>query len=239
MYVSPHDYVSHQIYFFGSYDPLMTNWLKAHVHEGDGCWDVGAERGWFSLLMGDLVGPTGRVDSFEANPETFAKLKANITRNRFDWVRAHNTAVLAKVGEARFEVPTQDSGAGHVVQSTSKDGMAVPATTLDEMVERTGITKLNFIKIDIEGSETAALTGGQRAIERFRPKLLIEYNRSALRRAGSSVEELDHMLEELNYERYTFNGKLRRVDLDSWQRLPDEQYVFNVYCLYRNDSARP
>src|SRR3954468_23728449 len=68
MAVSPHDYASYGIYFFGVYDPRMTDVVRHTVRPGQTVWDVGGERGWFTLLMGKIVGSSGRVDAFEAFP---------------------------------------------------------------------------------------------------------------------------------------------------------------------------
>src|SRR5688500_15792534 len=77
MFVSPRNYASYSIFFFGVYDPEMTSVFSHLIRPGQTVWDVGTERGWFSLLMGKLVGQNGRVDSFEAFPPNFKNFKAN------------------------------------------------------------------------------------------------------------------------------------------------------------------
>lgn len=249
MLASPHDYVSYTIYFFGSYDPEMTCLLKAHVPEDGVCWDVGTERGWFSLLMGRLVGPQGRVDAFEAFPPSHKKLQANVALNRFTWIRAYNLAVSDSVGRMHFVPPSEEvtrqicspsdnGGIGYLTQEPQHDSIEVPTTTLDQHAERNGLKRLDFIKMDIEGAEVAALRGAERTIRRFRPKLVVEYNRQAAQRAASSVEELDKLLESYNYDRFTYNGRLEKWRIERWKDYSDNEAVFNVYCFPQTNVDR-
>ncbi|MGD0948043.1 MAG: FkbM family methyltransferase [Candidatus Binatia bacterium] len=240
MLVSPHDYVSCGIFFFGDYDPEMTHLLKAHVPEAGVCWDVGTERGWFSLLMGRLVGPEGRVDAFEAFPPNYRKLKANVALNKFTWVHTYNMAVSDHAGRMHFIPPSDEvthhvsnSGVGYLTTRPGRGAIEVPTITVDEHSDDTGIDRLDFIKMDIEGGEVAALLGAERTIRRFRPTLAVEYNRETARRAGSSIEELDDLLDAYRYERFTFFGRLEKLRLENWKDCPDNEAVFNVYCFPR------
>jgi FkbM family methyltransferase len=244
MRVSPHDYASFRIFFWGEYDPVMTNMLKSHIPEGGVCWDVGTERGWFSLLMGRLVGPTGRVDGFEAFPSNYEKLKKNIELNKFTWVYMHNLAISDKTCRMWFVPPSDEitnhvdylqscSGVGYLAHEFRQGCIEVPTMTLDEHAEKVGLNRLDFIKMDIEGAETAGLRGAKKTILRYRPKLAVEYNRATAIRAGTSMEELDELLESYGYDRFTFFGRLEKLHLEKWKDCSDEEAVFNVYCFPR------
>jgi len=242
MLTSPHDYSSYKIFFFGDYDPFMTSFMKAHIPEGAVCWDVGSERGWFALLMGKLVGPTGRVDAFEAFLPNYEKLQANIALNNFTWVHSYNLAVGDRSENMYFIPPSDEithhisfledhSGVGYLVPEARPGSIEVAMTTLDQHVEETESDRLDFIKMDIEGAEVAALQGAQQAIRQFRPKIAIEYNREAASRVGTSIEELDALLESYGYDRFTFWGRLTKLRLEEWENRPDIEVVFNVYCF--------
>jgi len=249
MLASPHDYASYGIFFFGDYDPLMTEMMKAHVPEGGVCWDVGTERGWFSLLLGQMVGPAGRVDGFEAFPSNFEKLKANIAGSGYSWIHPFNVAISDRVGRVHFVPPSNEAsrcrssapddngGVGYLTTEREPGSIDVPTTTLDRHAEETGLTRLDLVKIDIEGAEVGALRGGERTLRRFRPTLVIEYNRGTARRAGISIEELDDLLNSLDYDRYTFDGRLNKLHLEQWNARSDIETVFNVYCFPRRYSV--
>jgi FkbM family methyltransferase len=244
MRVSPHDYVSHRIFFWGEYDPVMSSMMKAHITEGSVCWDVGTERGWFSLLMGRLVGPGGRVDGFEAFPPNFKKLQENIELNNFHWVHPHNLAVSDHAERMFFVPPSNEvtnhsgledcnNGVGYLTSDNSPGSIEVSTCTLDEQASEMKLDRLDFIKIDIEGAEVAALRGARETIIRFQPKIAVEYNRKAALRARTSMQELDDLLEGYGYDRYVYEGCLKKVQLKKWKGDSDEEAVFNVYCYPR------
>ena len=79
------------------------------------------------------------------------------------------------------------------------DSQSVPVTTIDSLLEQQKIEALDFVKMDIEGSEYKALRGAVRTFEKFRPSLLIELNEVALRRCGSSSKAVTELLHEMGY----------------------------------------
>ncbi|MEL7089974.1 MAG: FkbM family methyltransferase, partial [Planctomycetota bacterium] len=126
-------------------------------------------------------------------------------------------------------------------QQASERTIEVPTTTLDAYARAHGIDKLHLIKMDIEGAEVAALRGGADTLRRLRPIIAIEYNRSTLRRAGTSLTELDDTLDELDYDRLfcAADGSFRPVNLAECEGKSDLDAVFNVYAFPRDDPRRP
>ncbi len=238
IFASPHDYVSYQIVFLDFYDKWLTSFMKAHIYEGCVCLDIGTERGWFTLLMANMVGRKGRVDAFEAFPPTYKKLENNIALNNFHWINAYNLAVCDRSGAMHFVPPSDtissqadNGGVGHLTDKLVPNSIKVPTISIDEYAEHHPFERLDIIKIDIEGAEYAALIGAEQVIRKFRPKLVIEYNRECAKRAQTSIEELDHLLNSYGYDRYTFYGCLKKLHLDHWKDRPDNETVFNVYCF--------
>ncbi len=244
MIVSPHDYMSYGIFFFGIYDLQMTDFMKTHI-PGDGtCFDIGAGWGWFTLLMASLVGPNGRVDLFEAFPPNFRKLETNISLNNFTWVNVHNKAVNNDSGKIYFVPPSDEithhinylnacSGIGYITPQPVQGSIEVPMISLDEHVESQKINRLDLIKMDIEGSEYAALIGAKKTINKYRPLVIVEYNRETAQRACTSIWELDRLLDSYGYDRYILDDKLEKFTLEKWNDRPNNEVVFNVYCFPR------
>jgi FkbM family methyltransferase len=223
----------------------MTWFIKARLTPGAVCFDVGTDRGWFSLLMGSIVGEAGKVYSFEPYPPNFSKLNQNLDVNQFSWVSAHNLAICDQTGKMNFRPPSDTvthhesflsdcSGVGYLSHQKEAGSIEVETTSIDQFVAQHVIDRLDLIKIDIEGAETAALIGAMNTIRQLRPILLIEYNRETAIRAGSSIEALDDLIESMDYDRYTFYGRLEKLNLKKWDGVSDTQAVFNVYCLPRN-----
>lgn len=245
---SPRDYASYGIYFFGEYDARMTDVIRHFLRPGMTAWDVGTERGWFTCLMASCVGKSGRVDAFEAFPGNAQRLRANLALNDFPQVHVHAMAVSDRPGVLRFEPPSDAvthhkaylsdcSGVGYLTSEPSATAIEVPSVTLDEVADREGIHRLDFIKMDIEGAETAALRGAEKTLRKFRPVLAVEYNRATLRRANSSLEELDAFIDQLGYDRLHMATTFRPVNLEQSRNLPDEKVVFNAYCYPREQRA--
>ena len=67
----------------GSYEPFETEIIKKNIKEGDHVVDLGASVGYYTLLMAKWVGETGKVYSFEANPEKFSILEKNVQLNNY------------------------------------------------------------------------------------------------------------------------------------------------------------
>jgi FkbM family methyltransferase len=123
--------------------------------------DVGAGTGWETLFFSRSVGMSGRVISIEAHPRTFRCLSKMCEKNRLKNV----TLVEAAVVDREREVQIGDS-AEHEANSIIKvdSGIRVPGTTLDSIFRSLGLSRVDFLKMNIEGAERLALSGmGQMA----------------------------------------------------------------------------
>lgn len=170
--------------FEGSGEPRVQEALQQHVRSGMTFYDVGANIGFFSLMAARLVGQNGQVVSFEADPEIALRLKDNLERNDFSWVRVEQKAVWAEkktVYFARTDPATSpDRGLGHVADCASKDTIQVEAVSLDEYSATFGPP--DFVKCDVEGAEVAVFRGAQRLLIEKRPGILCEMHSEENRR---------------------------------------------------------
>jgi FkbM family methyltransferase len=163
--------------------------MAQYVKPGSVAYDLGANYGMHTLLLAKLVGPTGRVYAFEPNPEVFRALGEHLVLNHSTAVTTTQRAISDAVGTAAFD-QAHHRGAGHLVSSaTSLPGPTfdVETTTLDKFVFTDGNAPPNFIKIDIEGAESAALRGGIQVLARYRPVLLVELHNPAEDRAVGRI----------------------------------------------------
>jgi FkbM family methyltransferase len=238
MNVSPKDYATYGIYFFGTYDPHMTSVFSHLVKPGETVWDIGTERGWFTLHLAKLVGNTGRVDSFEAFPPTFEKLMTNVALNNLAWVKANCAAVSDKSSKMWFVPPSNDvtnnvsylnecNGVGYLTDLFQNGAIEVDTISLDEYYSVQGIEKVSLLKMDIEGAEVRALNGAKNLIKKDKPILAIEFNRQTALRASSSVEELNDLIKSFGYKMYLFEGKFIPFVLENHSG----DIVLNVYCF--------
>jgi hypothetical protein len=130
------------------------------------------------------------------------------------------------------------TGVGYLTKDdhSGADTIRVATTTIDHQMELQKLSRMDFIKIDVEGAEIDVLRGGERSILRHRPIIAIEYNELALQRAGASILELDELLDGYGYDRFVFENSLKRYRPEHWEQYPVENRVYNVYCLPREST---
>lgn len=168
----------HKTYVFGTHEPSVVQGLEELVQPGWTAIDVGANIGYFTLLMAKRVGPQGKVIAFEPLAENFNILQENIKLNRHPNVVAENCALMSS--SERVELRSATPGAitwvasVRVKQDSAVESESVEAISLDEYVEKKGIAKVDFLKIDVEGAEESVLDGATKVLERDKPVLLIE-----------------------------------------------------------------
>ena len=166
--------------------------------------DVGAHAGQFSKLFAREA-PRGRVYALEPSAYARSILKPALAINRIGNVRVVPAGLSDRPGEAVLHTPLKRSsalgfGIAHLGGGGSGDiGQTVALTTLDDFITREGLTRLDFIKADIEGWEMRALAGGARTLERFRPTLYLEVDEAMMARAGDTPQALFAWLAGIGY----------------------------------------
>jgi FkbM family methyltransferase len=194
------EYMERHIYL-QDFDPLETRFLKKQVKPGWTAIDVGANVGYYSLLLARLVGTEGWVYSFEPESDNWRKLSKTIGLNDPTNVRAHKMALAdsCKVTSI-IRGPSGNSGKTHLGSTDDQDSEMVEQITLDAFVEQKELKRVDFVKVDIEGCEERFIVGGSKTFQHFKPLLLIELNPAALKSFGSSVESLVSKLRAFGYE---------------------------------------
>jgi FkbM family methyltransferase len=135
------------------------------------------------LLGASLVGPSGRVIAIEPNPLNVALLRDSAKDNGFDNIDMLTMALAAKPGAIALET---DGSNGRI---TPIDGppaepieasFVVAARPLDDVLSDARVTRVDAIKIDVEGAEPLVLKGAGETITRYRPVLISEFYPLAL-----------------------------------------------------------
>ena len=173
--------------------------LSRRLQPGAVFVDIGAHIGFFTVLAAELVGPCGQVHAVEPDPALFRQLQANTAG--LPQVRLHELAISGRSGPVIFRRGTRgESGWGTLIDVPGRQCQEVRSRTLDQWVaENEELARIDFIKIDAEGSEPAILAGGQATLSSWRPGLLLEDNEPLLRHEGASAEAIVGRLEGLGY----------------------------------------
>jgi FkbM family methyltransferase len=191
--------------WLGTYEPEVTRAVHLLVHPGMTAYDLGANIGYFTVLLAKAVGETGRVVAVEPLPANLDRLRAAVQLNRMEQrIRVVPKAVGAVGGSARFLVHRSpgmgrlEAGGAH--GSGFESAIDIEVVSLDDLVHRQGFPLPDVVKIDLEGSEVEALRGMKKILREARPALIIETHGQAeargvwdlLTAAGYSLRDLDH-----------------------------------------------
>ena len=215
---------------FGTYEPELRAILSSLLKPGAVAVDVGANVGWHTLLMAHRVGPTGQVLAVEANPSVRRRLADNLGINRMTQVEIVPYALAERAGQVTFFAPPgddADSGNGHVVPATQVTAdremlKTVETRTLDAVVEAAGLSRLNVIKIDVEGYEWPVLQGARGTLARFRPHVFFEYVAEYAGRGGATPEDLMDYFTTRGYRLFALRRSwAESVNLADWPACAD------------------
>jgi FkbM family methyltransferase len=183
---------------FGDYEKVETELVRRTLREGDVVLDLGAHIGYYTTLCAKLVGPAGRVYAFEPAPETFRILSDNLARNGISNVEALNAAVGAQSTEGQLFLGS--NRLDHHAFDRSGIGHSVPIRVLavdDVITDPRGV---QFVKMDIQGGEPAALHGMTRTLERTRNvRILTEFWPAGITRAGFDPAAFLHDLDSMGF----------------------------------------
>jgi FkbM family methyltransferase len=141
------------------------------VESGDIVFDCGTGWGDTALLFARAAGPEGHVYTFDFVPSNFALLEKNINLNPD--IKDRITLVKAALDQNSGHEFLFDDKASSSRMNTDTGKHNAKTITIDDLVEKKQLTSVDFIKMDIEGAEKAALKGAQNTLKKFRPKLAI------------------------------------------------------------------
>lgn len=186
----------------GHYEPWEEHALRDAVQKGDVVYDIGANIGYFTVMLASMVGPEGRVYAFEPDPRNIELLEANVKANNLLNVRILPFALSDKVGQTRLFRSGANFGNNSVVEMNVQDcvdEIAVTTTRIDDLVKNYQARPPNVIKMDVEGHEVKILLGGEEVIRESRPSIVMELNPEFLHRGGSDTTEFLKSLVERDY----------------------------------------
>jgi FkbM family methyltransferase len=199
--------------FREEYEPEV-KLLERYLKPGMTFIDGGANTGVFTFTAAHLVGPTGRVVSFEPGTACFAALTQSVKLNCANHVTVRQQAISDRIGAARFYHHSGQENSFSLGGAKGVEFEEVETTTLDTIADELNLERVDFIKLDVEGAEELVFRGGIEMLAKHRPLLLFEVNPEAASRLSLDAEGACHVLSELNYQffRMADDGQLQRVD---------------------------
>ncbi len=197
---------------FVKYEKADKDLIETHLKDGDVFLDIGANIGHFSFYFKQKF-PNLECKLFEPIPWLGECIKKTIEENNLKKVEHFDVALSDQAGEAEFFIDTFNDG-GHSLlkdklSGRSKKGRSVKVKVL--RLDDLNLSKVDFIKADVQGAEKLLIKGGVETIKKNKPKMLIEVASS------ESLEFYNFLQEEtgLEYDVYSTEraGSLNENDL--------------------------
>lgn len=165
----------------GFWETWLTQYLAKIVKPGDVCLDIGANVGYFSVLMSALAGDKGRTIAVEPTPR-IAKLLRLTSRVNGPGFEVAELALAAREGMLQLQIPEESFGEASIIERADK--LVVPKTsvdvrtaTLDNLLAELNVKKVDIIKMDVEGAEPFVFEGMKRTIANNPGlQMIIEYS---------------------------------------------------------------
>jgi FkbM family methyltransferase len=216
------------LYFYGEYEPEECSYFQQALRPTDICFDVGANVGFYTLLFSHQASK-GEVHAFEPVESSWHILSTNVLVNNLMNVTVNRAAVGSCDAELEFTLASDPTYSSFVdtERRTAAARIKVPVVSIDSYVENCGLSRVDCMKIDVEGAEYKVLTGaaGLLSDAQRRPRLvMLELHDPMLQRQGSSIDQVVQQMAAYGYAPFVWSNQ---------QRLPfrREHYMkyFNVF----------
>lgn len=196
---------------------LELGYLENLLSTGQVFIDGGANFGIYTVVAANLVGQSGCVLTFEPGVESFATLKKNVELNDINNVKLFQTGLSDREGKTRFyhidNAPNSYSLGNDTQHNTSFE--EIYTISIDLVVERENLERVDVIKLDVEGAEELVLRGAISVLEKMQPTILFEVSEKATGRLDLSSHGAGDFLKELGYEFFAVRESNELVKLDT------------------------
>jgi FkbM family methyltransferase len=172
------NFIDRSVYFWGAHEREALEYMGSLITPESVVLDVGANIGHHALYFSTKA---KEVHAFEPNPAFRPRFEALMRENEVTNVSLHQVGLGNKAVDAPYYAPTGDNqGVGSFVASHKEDNQLIGSLrvrTGDEMVQELGLSRVDFIKIDVERYEEAVLQGLQETLRRYKPLMVMEYSK--------------------------------------------------------------
>lgn len=196
-----------------AYENTQVDLFRKVIEPGMTVIDIGAHIGYYSVIAGRRVGDKGKVFSFEPEEHNFSLLSKNIAGNNIGWVEPIPIAIGEQEGVAHLFINTTNKGNHSLVSRASSETKEVPLSTLDRWLDERKITKVDVIKLDIEGAEMRAFKGMRKTLANNPGvKIFMEFYPEALRAMHTNPIDLLNAITAEGFSMWAIDEKSRKKE---------------------------
>ena len=229
------------IYVFGCFERETTKALKKNISSDSYILDIGANIGAHTLPIASLLGEEGKVLAIEPTKFAFDKLNANLKLNQnlshcidtYQVMLVENDNLNSKkeLYSSWPIVKNQqiDSHIAHGGVLKSLEGCSTE--TLDGFCDRIDLSRLDLIKLDVDGAEAGVINGGMKTLKRFHPTIIMEFAPYVYENTTTFLSMV-RTLKNLNYQFYYLNGrKIARQNTEEIHSLVPKGASLNIIAM--------
>lgn len=218
----------------GTWENFVDDVLCALARPGDRFLDAGANLGYYTVKIANLVGPTGRVVSFEPNPELYGFLEQNVSINGFSGrCEVHRLALGDRGGNARLVFDYANMGGGTLMQTHEKAANSVAIEVCVVAGDSVIANKaFDLLKFDVEGAEPLAAKGlAETLAASAHAPIVIEINPAIWSEHGNFADQLRLFTQgrDLSFE-ICHDGFLEQTNLSDGTSL--QRLIARPDCAY-------
>jgi FkbM family methyltransferase len=197
----------------GAFEAIETEIVDQEVRAGDTVLDIGANIGYYTLVFAKLVGNTGKVIAFEPDPTNFALLKRNIESNGYRNVKLVRKAVSDRTGTCTLYLSEKDPMDHRIYDfHDGRRSIRVESVRLDDYLKE-DVETVDFVKMDIQGAEPAAIKGMVSILERSRNvKILTEFWPTGIKMSGFDPEDYLRWIVEHGFKMHCIDEEKNRLE---------------------------
>jgi len=236
-WLNDHSCIDQGIIQTGLWEPHATAAVRKIVKKGDVAIDVGANIGYFTVILSKLVGSEGRVYAFEPTTKYCEILKRNIEANGIANCEVFQLG-LSNKGQTVEIFNDEASATIHVPEGMPLGYReTIKVTTLNDFVGEHGLRKIDFIKIDVDGHEPLIFEGAWDILDQYYPVILTEISQLHFLEVGITVWDFYAELRSRGYNIYDQAG-LVEINSRSAFLIECGNYAYSSNVILSKKSLR-
>ena len=224
-----------RMFNLGNYEESEINMCLSLIKPGFTIFDVGANVGWFSLIISKNI-PKVSLHSFEPIPATFDILNRNISLNGGFPIKTYNLGFYSEDTNLKLFYDSECSGRTSAANLAEIDVREVPCSfkKMDSFVREMNIQQLDFVKCDVEGAEYFVYQGGIETLRKFKPIIFSEMLRKWSAKFNYHPNDIINFLSEIGYLCFV----IRENKLDNFTRMDEKTVETNFLFLHKEKHAQ-
>jgi FkbM family methyltransferase len=220
---------------FDMYEKDDSEMLFKLINDGDTIFDIGANIGWYSNHIAKKF-PNSTIYSFEPIPETFNQIRANTELNSITNIRLNNLALSSKKEKLDFYYSPTITGASssqNITENHNMTKLELEAETIDNFMVTNSISKLDFVKCDVEGAEYFVYQGGIETFKNHKPIVFTEMLRKWAAKFDYHPNDIINYFTQFGYNCFIVSqSKLIKVE-----EVSDQTKETNFFFLHEDKHS--